>query len=307
MSTVDQIIKIGATGPLVVTLQNLLKKVGYKIGNVDGKFTEPIDAAVKDFQTKHGLTPDGKVGNMTWTALNGEPIINYSGVVLSPTLNIIDYKLQDDEYYKEVTKKDTIYLHHTAGGSNPINTIDGWERDASKSGGVLKVATAFVIGRASSSTGDATYDGKIYRAFDERYWAHHLGLKRSNNTELNSKSIGIEICNYGPLTKTTDGRFLNYVNREVNAADVYTLKFPYKGFVHYERYTNAQLASLKLLLQDLAVKYNINIRRQIDFNWFNIQNDALEGKPGIWTHTNVRSDKFDLSPQPELIEMINSL
>jgi len=33
----------------------------------------------------------------------------------------------------------------------------------------------------------------------------------------------------------------------------------------------------------------------------------MAGAEGVWTHTNVRSDKFDLSPQPAVIEMIKSL
>lgn len=31
------------------------------------------------------------------------------------------------------------------------------------------------------------------------------------------------------------------------------------------------------------------------------------GYPGIWTHTNIRTDKTDCSPQPNLISMINTL
>ena len=28
---------------------------------------------------------------------------------------------------------------------------------------------------------------------------------------------------------------------------------------------------------------------------------------GLWTHTNVRKDKFDCSPQPELVNMLKTL
>ena len=40
---------------------------------------------------------------------------------------------------------------------------------------------------------------------------------------------------------------------------------------------------------------------------FELNKQALAGAEGVWTHTNVRSDKFDLSPQPAVIEMIKSL
>lgn len=34
---------------------------------------------------------------------------------------------------------------------------------------------------------------------------------------------------------------------------------------------------------------------------------TLTGHPGIWTHANIRKDKTDCSPQPNLISMLNSL
>ena len=36
--------------------------------------------------------------------------------------------------------------------------------------------------------------------------------------------------------------------------------------------------------------------------------DAYYGKvKGLWTHTNTRKDKFDMFPQPELLDMLISL
>jgi hypothetical protein len=34
---------------------------------------------------------------------------------------------------------------------------------------------------------------------------------------------------------------------------------------------------------------------------------TLNGYPGIWSHGNIRQDKFDISPQPNLIAMLKSL
>ena len=132
--------------------------------------------------------------------------------------------MNDNEYYKEEVQKNTIYLHHTAGGSRPDWTIGGWESDFIKDRNgnpvldqngqlqPLRVGTSYVIGRKSSSTGDKTWDGKILKAFDDKYWAYHLGISTPNSRELNSSAVAIELCNYGPLTKGKDGRFYNYVN-----------------------------------------------------------------------------------------------
>ena len=43
-----------------------------------------------------------------------------------------------------------------------------------------------------------------------------------------------------------------------------------------------------------------------DENWFNYDQKWFS-LGGLRTHTQVRKDKFDLFPQPELIQMLNSL
>lgn len=56
-------------GNEVKTLQRLLTALGYGCGSVDGIFGSKTLIAVKEFQTKKGLTVDGIVGKNTWTAL----------------------------------------------------------------------------------------------------------------------------------------------------------------------------------------------------------------------------------------------
>ena len=54
--------------PNVFALQRLLRYHGFTV-NVDGKFGGQTYAAVVDFQTANGLSPDGFVGPLTWSAL----------------------------------------------------------------------------------------------------------------------------------------------------------------------------------------------------------------------------------------------
>ena len=231
-------------------------------------------------------------------------------------MKTVDYILPFGEYYADIRKKDTVYLHHTAGGHRPDWTIDGWKHDRNKTGGKLAVATAYVIGGISTTNGDTTYDGLVYRAFDEKYWAHHLGLKQQNNRNLNQRSIAIELCNYGPLVLDREGRFINYVNKEVPASMVATLDEPFRGYKYYHRYTNKQLDSLRTLLLGISERHNIDIRKgmreqfQVPYSHayaFDLKDDAAKGSPGLWTHSNVRKDKTDCFPQPELISLIHSL
>ncbi len=64
-----QTIKQGNRGETVKTIQRKLKNWGYYKGAIDGIFGAQTREAVKYFQRKNNLTPDGIVGNKTLAAL----------------------------------------------------------------------------------------------------------------------------------------------------------------------------------------------------------------------------------------------
>lgn len=64
-------LKYGASGEDVKKLQTLLNENGASL-DVDGKFGNKTEQAVKRFQETHGLTVDGVVGEKTWEALGGK-------------------------------------------------------------------------------------------------------------------------------------------------------------------------------------------------------------------------------------------
>ena len=78
-------------------------------------------------------------------------------------MRTVDFLLPADEYYPELTKKNTIYLHHTAGGHRPDFSINGWDKDALPDGRSLHVATSYVIGGKSTTDGNTDYDGIVYK------------------------------------------------------------------------------------------------------------------------------------------------
>lgn len=57
--------RIGSRGQEVINIQTRLKNWGYYSGTVDGVFGSKTQAAVKSFQRKNGLTPDGVAGPAT--------------------------------------------------------------------------------------------------------------------------------------------------------------------------------------------------------------------------------------------------
>lgn len=66
--SVHGVLKRGSEGNDVVDLQNELVDAGYAV-RADGDFGLHTEEAVKDFQTRHGLTNDGVVGARTWALL----------------------------------------------------------------------------------------------------------------------------------------------------------------------------------------------------------------------------------------------
>jgi hypothetical protein len=174
-------------------------------------------------------------------------------------MEIRDIFLGSDEYYPVDFKKTTIYLHHTSGSHNPSWVIQGWDKDHNSDGSASKIATSFIIGGKSTRDGDNSWDGVVVRCFPESQWAFHLGAKGTNGM-FDKISIGIEICNYGYLTKSKTGQFMTYVNTPVPADQVIELVTPFRGYKYYHKYTDKQIVSLRELLVYLGNKFNINLK-----------------------------------------------
>jgi len=213
--------------------------------------------------------------------------------------------LQDTQFFKEDTAKTQIVLHHTAGNSSGVSTIKAWDSDDRG-----RIATCIAISGAGQSQN--TYDGEICQAFSSKHWAYHLGIKqdvfRSRGIayqNLDKCSIGIELCNWGPLTKKGN-KFYNYINREVPADQVCVLNTPYKKYKYYHAYTDAQIESTRQLLVYWNQVYSIDITYKESDMW-SVSNQALHGVNGLYTHNSYRTDKTDVSPQPKLIAMLKAL
>lgn len=69
LSSVDALSKVGSRGEEVVKIQTKLKELGLYTGNIDGIFGTNTKNAVKQFQSKNGLTSDGIAGPKTLAAL----------------------------------------------------------------------------------------------------------------------------------------------------------------------------------------------------------------------------------------------
>lgn len=216
-------------------------------------------------------------------------------------MNIKQISFPESQFIKQETAKTQIYLHHTAGGPSGELTYNYW------AGNPERVATCVCI----SGPGRNTIDGQIIQGFSSKFWSYHLGLRESTFSQFNLPyrsldriSIGVEICNWGQLT-LRDGKYYNYVNREVPADQVIKLDRPYKNHIYFHNYSDAQIQSTKELLLLWEERYSIPLTYNEDI--WQISRRALNGEPGIYTHNSVRRDKIDIYPHPKMIEMIKSL
>ena len=221
------------------------------------------------------------------------------------TSKIKQVPLRESQYIKEATEKKQIVLHHTAGNSSGVGTIKMWDTDDRG-----RIATCVTISGKGQSKD--TYDGEICQAFSSKHWGYHLGIKPDvfkskglPRRALDKHAIGIEICNWGPLDRV-NGKFYNYVDREIPADQVTELETPYKGHKFYHRYTDAQIESTRQLLVYWNETYGIDLTYRHDDLW-TVSTRALQGEQGVYTHNSYRKDKSDIYPCPRMIAMLKSL
>lgn len=292
-----KVLKLGSKGDEVEDLQSYLKI------KVDGDFGPKTEEAVKKFQKENGLTPDGIVGSKTWNAM-GFVSTDLSETTLSTNELIINQKYMDkDEYLMGPTKKEYLFLHHTAGGHDPYGVVKMWNNDTRG-----RIGTEFVLGGQSAFNGNDLYDGIIVQAFPEGAYGWHLGNNGSDY--MHSHSVGIEVCNFGYIK---DGK--TYTGQKADSKQIVELKQAFRGYKFWHRYSDKQLSTLKTLILHIAKRDNIDVRKGLveeikkkgaaGFEW---NENAFYGKvKGMWTHTNTRKDKVDMFPQQELMDMLLSL
>lgn len=200
-------------------------------------------------------------------------------------------------YLKTKTKKTQIILHHTVSGGSAKAVADYWARLRTR------IGTCIIIDKK----------GIPYQLYSSRYWAGHVGGHSSMDKEFNkfqipyrscSKSaIGVELIAWGGLIKKNN-LFINTYNKEYNGIPD-KLDKPYRGYSYFDPYTQEQLLTLKALLIYWNDIYNIPLN--YNENMWDVNEDALSNRKGVWSHTSFRRDKSDSYPQKELIKMLKDL
>lgn len=220
-------------------------------------------------------------------------------LILDLNKDIVQYPMPLSQYIATPTNKTQIVLHHTASGPDPFSVINYWNSTSER------VATPVVIG------GFGQHDGVIAQGYSSKFYAGHIG--RAHGLEkwglpyfdYSSISIGVEICNWGFLKKTSKG-FVNYVGRIVPDNQVCELAKPYKGYKYFQKYTPKQIDATEKLLRYWNKIYGIPLTYREKEMW-DISKDAHNKVPGVYTHNSYRLDKTDIFPDPDMIAMLKSL
>lgn len=105
------ILSLGSSGEAVKELQEKLILLGYSCGGkgADGDYGAKTADAVRSFQNKNNLTPDGVAGSKTFEAIN--KAINSINTQVKVTANLLNVRAGAGTNYKIVTtiKKDSIH------------------------------------------------------------------------------------------------------------------------------------------------------------------------------------------------------
>lgn len=201
-------------------------------------------------------------------------------------------RLPESEYFAERQAKSGIALHHTV-SDDAHTTVSLWEIDRTQRSNPRRVATAYVIDR----------DGTIYELFAPEHWAYHLGVPwpDAERIAFEKRFVGIEIVSEGSLTEV-DGELYAYdiVDPAFRKPVAEALECPalYRGYGWFDRYEPQQLEAVGQLVDELCRRFSIS--RRFPKRPFVYYGDRLRQFEGVIGHANVRLDKSDPAPDPEL-------
>ncbi|MDY7227864.1 peptidoglycan recognition protein family protein [Hyalangium rubrum] len=193
----------GDEGPRVKQLQDALVQLKYmtraQVNTGYGTFGPKTEAAVKKFQADHKVPNTGYYGDLTHAAMKkalAGPVVTppkpepKPGVFKKPPVINAPSPNFNERGGKDI---DTIVLHHTA-SNNGAGDLAHMRNPASD------VSAHYMIDK----------DGKIYQLVNDQKRAWHAGAGELHGvpTDVNGRSIGIEIVNDGSgKTPFTDAQY----------------------------------------------------------------------------------------------------
>ena len=237
-------------------------------------------------------------------------------------------------YYPEVTNKLQVVLHHTADNEPIKKTINFWAEKSSH------ISTHFIIQRNGeydqlfplkywgNHIGSSKKGNDYLQKHTISIELEGLGfLKYVNGTGMRTKRGEISFSNDARFKQGTQSFTYEKLKGgideiavakpvEMNSDGSLKVQPNYRGYTYYQAYTTLQLATLRKVLIEIKTAYpNIVIgstysgEKGTKFSDqfpgpFVTSKTAFTGTPGIFTHNSYRTNKRDIFPQKELIELL---
>lgn len=192
-----------------------------------------------------------------------------------------------------------IVMHYTASGST-AGTVSWFMNPDSK------VSAHYIVGR----------DGEIAQVVKDEMRAHHAGQgplagqseevgerRRIRNRVIqpNSRSVGIEIVNWGPLEKRGD-KYYTWMGNECPGEVVR------KGGTYWQAYTETQLNSVIRLVSHLCKKHGIPAQYPSQGpGQFDPKDETLASFKGILGHSALDNQKRDPGPHFDWDRLLTSV
>ena len=183
------------------------------------------------------------------------------------------YKLSEDNYTPEGTKKDKIVIGIT--NTTKMNHYKGW---ISRFNGKYKKTAMFTI----------THNGIIHEHFSPNFFSDYMG-----KINLMENTITILLENEGWLNKDLTGKnkYINYVGHIYNRKDSIIEK-NWRGQKYWAPFTKEQINATVILTSELCKRFNIPVKA-ISHNT-NIDN--ANTYKGILYRSNFNKFYTDITP-----------
>jgi hypothetical protein len=269
------------------TLNFIVTGVSHKLNNNDW-----------ETQIETTVMPKTEVLSIQSTVSSSAYVGGGGGVSDEKTLTS-GWPMKSSQYSKTNTVKSQIYLHH-----------DAFYQRSDKGKGCASI----LANRGVSCHAMIDIDGHIEHMFDDKYISYCQGLVQPSVPDQiwpNATGLSIEIAGLG-----YEGQDLDYSIGEplVNCVDWNGNTIAeYKSHKKYQEYSDAQIVALKGLLKRWVTKHNIpfsydeaTYKMMFPKKGSNSP-EVAKGKPGIWTHNSVDSEKSDVFPSPKLIKLFKEL
>jgi len=299
-----------------------------------GSFSVTSVNEVEQLKSK-GYTP-GSFNSVSGD-INSEPNVSSSNVDFSSDVSSfsdLDYTfkgLRQGLLRKRKKKVNKIVLHWTAGGGSYSGAFNTWNNGNKKNPTGYHIATPWLLEspvRSNSKAKSFDSDVDLYRFYDDvKYYTTH-----ASNSKIDWCSTSIEICNYGPLTKRGNTYYTYMKNIKTGAlypflkGNKYLNDYVYDhygtwgdtflGKKYFQKLTDKQLIKLKEWILAMADLHDIDVNASKPSGGYTKEN-FFDNTPrqakdpnasGIFMHIHYKTEgKWDLPPQPELIDMLNSL